>query len=313
MPIPGNQPCHRRIIDSATTNGQGPSLGYHSRHERVLIVGGGFRRIERGQRTRLCAAHRGHAHRSPEPSPVSAAAVPGGDRRPEPRRDRRADPQHPLEARQYPQCSQGEVTAVHLGAKRSRHRLRHFAYDWLILACGSLQDRISATTTGRNSLRASRTLEQATEIRRRILLAFEEAERSDDLGLRKYYLTFVIVGGRPDGSRAGRRDRRDEPFHSGPRFPQDRLEAGPRDPGRVGQPRILARVQPRKHSSPCHPRPRIVGRPGLDEQHGDAGRREGVLIGKEHVAGGDRAVGRRRAGYGSQSHARDAELDRKAG
>ena len=30
-------------------------------------------------------------------------------------------------------------------------------------------------------------------------MAFEEAERSDDLGLRKYYLTFVIVGGGPTG------------------------------------------------------------------------------------------------------------------
>jgi NADH dehydrogenase len=44
-----------------------------------------------------------------------------------------------------------------------------------------------------------KTLEDALEIRRRILLAFERAEREADLGRRKALLTFVVVGGGPTG------------------------------------------------------------------------------------------------------------------
>jgi NADH:ubiquinone reductase (H+-translocating) len=44
-----------------------------------------------------------------------------------------------------------------------------------------------------------KTLEDATSIRRRILLAFEHAERETDPELRAALLTFVIVGGGPTG------------------------------------------------------------------------------------------------------------------
>jgi NADH dehydrogenase len=42
-------------------------------------------------------------------------------------------------------------------------------------------------------------LEDATEIRRRVLLAFERAERESDPAKRHAHLTFVIVGGGPTG------------------------------------------------------------------------------------------------------------------
>ena len=44
-----------------------------------------------------------------------------------------------------------------------------------------------------------KTLEDALEIRRRVLLAFERAEREDDLVRREALLTFVIIGGGPTG------------------------------------------------------------------------------------------------------------------
>jgi len=44
-----------------------------------------------------------------------------------------------------------------------------------------------------------KTVENATEIRSRILLAFEEAEREPDPAQRHAWLTFVIVGGGPTG------------------------------------------------------------------------------------------------------------------
>jgi NADH:ubiquinone reductase (H+-translocating) len=44
-----------------------------------------------------------------------------------------------------------------------------------------------------------KTVENATEIRRRILFAFEEAEREPDTAKHQAWLTFVIVGGGPTG------------------------------------------------------------------------------------------------------------------
>ena len=44
-----------------------------------------------------------------------------------------------------------------------------------------------------------KTLENATEIRRRLLTAFERAESADDPAERAAWMTFVIVGGGPTG------------------------------------------------------------------------------------------------------------------
>src|SRR6202035_2748652 len=44
-----------------------------------------------------------------------------------------------------------------------------------------------------------KTLDDALEMRRRVLLAFESAERETDPGRQRRYLTFVIVGGGPTG------------------------------------------------------------------------------------------------------------------
>src|SRR5207253_8824180 len=44
-----------------------------------------------------------------------------------------------------------------------------------------------------------KTIEDALEIRRRVLLAFESAERETDVDKQKAWMTFVIVGGGPTG------------------------------------------------------------------------------------------------------------------
>ena len=56
-----------------------------------------------------------------------------------------------------------------------------------------------ATTNGKSIAPGLKNLEQATEIRRRVLLAYEEAERSSSAEERKRFLTFVVVGGGPTG------------------------------------------------------------------------------------------------------------------
>jgi NADH dehydrogenase len=72
------------------------------------------------------------------------------------------------------------------------------AYDTLIVATGAHH-----TYFGRDEWApfapGLKTLEDATEIRRRILIAFEAAERESDPDLRRAWMTFVLVGGGPTG------------------------------------------------------------------------------------------------------------------
>jgi len=71
-------------------------------------------------------------------------------------------------------------------------------YDYLILATGT-----SHTYFGHDEWAAHapglKTLEDALSIRRRILVAFEEAEREKDPVRQRRLLTFVLVGGGPTG------------------------------------------------------------------------------------------------------------------
>ena len=71
-------------------------------------------------------------------------------------------------------------------------------YDYLIVAAGT-----SHTYFGHDEWAANapglKTLEDALSIRRRILVAFEEAERETDPSRQRTLLTFVLVGGGPTG------------------------------------------------------------------------------------------------------------------
>lgn len=71
-------------------------------------------------------------------------------------------------------------------------------YDELILACGASHSYFGHDDWEQNAP-GLKTLEQATEIRRRILQAFERAESTADPILRRELMTFVIVGGGPTG------------------------------------------------------------------------------------------------------------------
>lgn len=92
-----------------------------------------------------------------------------------------------------------EVTGVDLAARRvhtldgSRHE-----YDYAILACGA-HHAYFGNERWEEHAPGLKTLEQATEIRRRVLTAFEEAEKERDPARQRSWLTFVIVGGGPTG------------------------------------------------------------------------------------------------------------------
>jgi NADH dehydrogenase len=73
------------------------------------------------------------------------------------------------------------------------------SYDFLILATGATHayfghDEWQVAAPG------LKTLEDALEIRRRVLLAYEHAERESDPAKRAALLTFVVIGGGPTGA-----------------------------------------------------------------------------------------------------------------
>lgn len=71
-------------------------------------------------------------------------------------------------------------------------------YDYVVLACGS-QHSYFKNPEWEDFAPGLKTLEQATEIRRRILSAFEQAENEMDPNEQKALLNFVVVGGGPTG------------------------------------------------------------------------------------------------------------------
>ena len=93
----------------------------------------------------------------------------------------------------------GEVRAID-PARRAvvMENGEEIAYDYLILAAGTTHsyfghDEWAPYAPG------LKTLEDAIEIRRRVLLAFEHAERERDPVKRSAWLTFVVVGGGATG------------------------------------------------------------------------------------------------------------------
>jgi NADH dehydrogenase len=93
----------------------------------------------------------------------------------------------------------GEVMRIDPAKREAHLKEGHvLPYDHLIVAAGATHSYF-----GRDDWAAFapglKTLDDAFEIRRRILLAFESAEKEADPTLRDAWLTFVIVGGGPTG------------------------------------------------------------------------------------------------------------------
>jgi NADH dehydrogenase len=91
-----------------------------------------------------------------------------------------------------------EVTAVDLNGRRVIADGGEQEYDYLVLACGARHSYFGHPEWEEHAP-GLKTIEQATEIRRRVLTAFEEAEKESDPARRKALLTFVVVGGGPTG------------------------------------------------------------------------------------------------------------------
>jgi NADH dehydrogenase len=93
---------------------------------------------------------------------------------------------------------QGEVASLDLARNAVVADFGEVAFDYLILACGA-QHSYFGHDDWEEFAPGLKNLQQATEIRRRVLSAYEEAERTNSPDERKRLLTFVVVGGGPTG------------------------------------------------------------------------------------------------------------------
>jgi NADH dehydrogenase len=168
-----------------------------TRH-RVLIVGGGFgglyaaRELGRDDRLEVTVVDRRNHHLfTPLLYQVATGAVSPGDI---------AQPLRSiLRRRRNTTVLLGE--AVGIDPERRIVTLSDggpIGYDSLIVAAGSRFSYFGHDDWARDAP-GLKSLDDALEIRRRILIAFEAAEREHDSERRAEWLTFVIVGGGPTG------------------------------------------------------------------------------------------------------------------
>jgi NADH dehydrogenase len=91
-----------------------------------------------------------------------------------------------------------EVLAVDVGRKTLTLDIGELPYDAVILAPGSTHSYFGHDEW-QSHAPGLKTLDEALLVRRKVLVAFEEAERTADKDAQRRLLTFVVVGGGPTG------------------------------------------------------------------------------------------------------------------
>jgi NADH dehydrogenase len=165
-------------------------------HPEVVIVGGGFGGLYAARALKRAPVHvtivdrRNHHLFQPLLYQVATAAL------------NPADIAAPIRSvfRGRPNVSVllAEAVAVDVQAKKLVLTDGELAYNYLVLATGATHsyfghDQWAPFAPGLKSI------EDALDVRRRVLLAYEMAEREPDLERRREWLTFVIIGGGPTG------------------------------------------------------------------------------------------------------------------
>jgi NADH:ubiquinone reductase (H+-translocating) len=91
-----------------------------------------------------------------------------------------------------------EVRNLNLRERSVELENRSMIYDTLVVAAGARQHYFGHDHW-KKFAPGLKTIEDAVEIRKRVLLAFEMAEREEDPLQRKIWMTFVVVGAGPTG------------------------------------------------------------------------------------------------------------------
>ncbi|HJP98957.1 MAG TPA: NAD(P)/FAD-dependent oxidoreductase [Rhodanobacteraceae bacterium] len=167
-----------------------------ARRPHVVILGGGFgglwaTRALAGAPVRVTLIDRANHHVfQPLLYQVAAASLSGPDIA--------APLRHIVRHQDNVTVLMEEVQGIDVAARSVRTIAGEYEYDWLIVATGSTHayfghDDWAAYAPG------LKTMDDALAIRRRILSAFEIAEREPDPVRRAEWLTFMIIGAGPTG------------------------------------------------------------------------------------------------------------------
>ena len=92
----------------------------------------------------------------------------------------------------------GELQEVDRASGHIVLRHERIAFDYLVLATGAKHSYFG-NDSWREAAPGLKSIDDATAIRRRLLLAFEQAEMCDDTQQRERLMRFVIIGGGPTG------------------------------------------------------------------------------------------------------------------
>ncbi|HET7435705.1 MAG TPA: NAD(P)/FAD-dependent oxidoreductase [Thermoanaerobaculia bacterium] len=93
----------------------------------------------------------------------------------------------------------GEVTAIDTAAKRVQLVDGELSYDYLVIATGATHSYFGHPEW-EPAAPGLKSIDDALEIRRRVLLAFEAAERETDEAKQQAWLTFAVIGAGPTGA-----------------------------------------------------------------------------------------------------------------
>ena len=163
---------------------------------RVVIVGGGFGGLEVARALRYAPVHitvvdrNNHHLFQPLLYQVATAGLSPADIA--------APIRNILRRQRDVDVIMAEVTGVDKERRLVLIGDRTLPYDYLVLATGA-RDGYFGHDEWEEFAPGLKTIPQATEIRRRILLAFEQAETAADDEEKQALLTFVLVGGGPTG------------------------------------------------------------------------------------------------------------------
>src|SRR5690349_2785020 len=162
----------------------------------VVIIGGGFGGLDAARalahapvRVTLIDRHNYHLFQ-PLLYQVATAALSPGDI---------ASPiRWILRKQKNVEVQLAEAKAIDVANRRITLDRGELTYDFLIIATGAAHSYFAHPEWAPRAP-GLKTLDDALEMRRQVLLAFEAAEREDDPEARQRLLTFVIVGGGPTG------------------------------------------------------------------------------------------------------------------
>jgi NADH dehydrogenase len=162
----------------------------------VVIVGGGFGglKVAKGLRrspVRITLVDRRNHHLfQPLLYQVATAALAPGDI---------AEPiRHILSAQDNVEVRLDDALSVDVAAKVLKMKGGEIAYDYLVLAAGATHSYFGHDDWSKHA-QGLKNVGDALELRRRMLIAFERAEWTDDPVERKRLMTFAIVGAGPTG------------------------------------------------------------------------------------------------------------------